>query len=102
MNGGTRGVHARCADSAHTAQAEYDAKQARIDAGELFVLAAWGDWQAGVPEGMAASSLAAVTVRRGASCPPATITRGSFPDCRIIRKRSRGRNIRRRTIPVNG
>ena len=50
--GGTRGLHARCAEPARKSQAEYDAKQARIDAGELFVLAAWGDWQAGVPGGM--------------------------------------------------
>lgn len=50
--GGLRGIHGqRCADGAATSQAEYDATEARLDAGEFQVLAAWGDWQDGVPEG---------------------------------------------------
>lgn len=51
--GGLRGVHGQhCADGAAASQAEYDADQAKLDAGDLMVLAAWGDWQDKVPEGM--------------------------------------------------
>jgi hypothetical protein len=39
-------------DGAAKSQAEYDATEARLEAGDLIVLAAWGDWQAKVPEGM--------------------------------------------------
>lgn len=50
--GGLRGIHGQdCADGAAKSQAGYDAKQAKLDAGDLMVLAAWGDWKAGVPEG---------------------------------------------------
>jgi hypothetical protein len=51
--GGLRGVHgARCRDGAASSQEEYDARQAKLDAGELMVMAAWGDWQKGVPDGL--------------------------------------------------
>lgn len=50
--GGLRGVHGQqCADGAAQSQAEDDANQAKLDAGDLIVLAAWGDWQDKVPEG---------------------------------------------------
>ena len=50
------------------------------------------------PAACAALSSVAVTGRRGTWCPPATITRGSFPDCRTTRKRNRGRNTRARHL----
>lgn len=50
--GGLRGVHGeRCRKGAAASQAEADAKQAQIDAGEMFVNAAWGQWMGTVPEG---------------------------------------------------
>ena len=40
--GGLRGVHPeRCTKGAAASQAEYDARQARLDAGESMVVAAW-------------------------------------------------------------
>lgn len=52
--GGLRGLHGtRCEQGAREDQAEADAIEAALDAGEAFVLAAWGDWQAGVPQGQA-------------------------------------------------
>lgn len=52
-NGGLRGVHGQsCKDGAARSQAEYDVTEAKLAAGDLIVLAAWGDWQAKVPEGM--------------------------------------------------
>jgi hypothetical protein len=49
--GGTRGVHERCAAPAAASQAEYDATQARLDAGEWHVVSASGDWHPDVPAG---------------------------------------------------
>lgn len=51
--GGLRGVHGQeCKDGAARSQAEYDAAQAKLDAGDLAVLAAWGDWNDKVPSGL--------------------------------------------------
>ena len=50
--GGTRAVHATCEAAAAADQAESDAIEAGLDAGEAYVLAAWGDWQASVPAGL--------------------------------------------------
>jgi len=51
--GGSKGIHGeQCREGAAKSQAEYDATEAALDAGESFVIAAWGDWQPGVPEGM--------------------------------------------------
>lgn len=49
--GGLRGVHGEaCRDGAAASQAKYDAIEARLDAGESFVIAGYGR---GVPAGMA-------------------------------------------------
>lgn len=49
-DGGLRGIHGQvCADGAVRSQAEYDATQARLDAGEPMVLAARGDWSERTP-----------------------------------------------------
>lgn len=49
--GKTKGLHARCAEPAAASQAEHDAIEAALDAGEAFVIAAWGDWADEVPAG---------------------------------------------------
>jgi hypothetical protein len=49
---GKRGVHKRCAEPARARQAEYDAIQARLDAGEWKVVEAEGGWHHQVPNGM--------------------------------------------------
>jgi hypothetical protein len=45
-------LHANCAEGARASQGEYDERQRRLEAGELYVLAAWGDWHDEVPSGM--------------------------------------------------
>ncbi|MFI7608469.1 hypothetical protein ACIBTV_25415 [Micromonospora sp. NPDC049366] len=45
-------AHAECKEGAARRQAEEDAKQARLDSGDLIVLSAVGDWHEGVPTGM--------------------------------------------------
>lgn len=51
--GGLRGVHGdSCKEGAAKSQAEDDAIEAALDAGEMFVVSATGDWQEDVPEGM--------------------------------------------------
>jgi hypothetical protein len=48
-NGGLRGVHGQsCAEGAASMQATEDAVEAALDAGDLLVAAAWGDWAEGV------------------------------------------------------
>lgn len=50
--GGKNGVHGeRCKQGAAKAQAEYDAIEEALDAGEMFVVAAYGDWHRDVAEG---------------------------------------------------
>lgn len=50
--GGLRGVHGQsCAEGAAAMQATEDAEQAALDAGDLLVAAAWGDWAEGVEPG---------------------------------------------------
>lgn len=51
--GGARGVHGdQCRDGAARFQAEHDATQKRLDAGEWCVVSASGDWRKDVPAGM--------------------------------------------------
>jgi hypothetical protein len=50
--GGTRGLHRTCADGARQSEEEYDRRQARLQAGDHYVLARWGSWQETVPTGM--------------------------------------------------
>lgn len=51
--GGLRGLHgASCAEGAAASQAEADAIEAALDAGESLSIAAWGDWEPSVPTGM--------------------------------------------------
>lgn len=51
--GGLRGIHGDdCRDGAAKSTAEADAIEALLDAGELFVVSASGDWAEGVPAGM--------------------------------------------------
>jgi hypothetical protein len=51
--GGNAGAHGeRCRDGAASSQREADATQSRLDAGELMVLSASGDWAEWVPAGM--------------------------------------------------
>jgi hypothetical protein len=49
--GGNKGVHEGCAAEAAAAQARYDAIEAGLDAGELFVLSATSGERQGVPDG---------------------------------------------------
>jgi hypothetical protein len=52
-HGGLRGVHGdACKQGAAASQAEEDAKQAKLAAGDMQPVSAWGDWQEGVPAGM--------------------------------------------------
>lgn len=44
-------LHDACAEPARRSQAEYDARRARIEAGDLPIRAAWGDWSKDVPAG---------------------------------------------------
>jgi hypothetical protein len=57
-------LHATCAEGAATSNAEADAIEAALDAGELFVSCAFGDWADGVPAG---KSLVTFTGRGGAN-----------------------------------
>jgi hypothetical protein len=51
-HGGLRGVHGEeCREGAVKSQAKYDAIEAGLDAGESFVIAAYGSWAEGVPQG---------------------------------------------------
>lgn len=51
-HGGLRGVHGEsCREGAAQSQAEEDKVEAGLDAGESFVIAAYGDWAEDVPEG---------------------------------------------------
>jgi len=52
--GGNTTMHrnAGCFEAAAKCQAEYDATQVRLDAGELQLHAGYGDWDSRVPEGM--------------------------------------------------
>jgi hypothetical protein len=50
--GGQNGVHGdKCRQAAAASQAEDDAIEAALDAGESFSVAAWGDWETSVPAG---------------------------------------------------
>ena len=52
QRGGLNGVHGEeCRNGAAESQADYDATQARLNAGELHVISASGDWAEGVPAG---------------------------------------------------
>ncbi|QSM01191.1 hypothetical protein SEA_NANOSMITE_167 [Mycobacterium phage Nanosmite] len=48
---GGKKLHDVCAEPAKAAQAEYDAIEAALDAGEMFVIAAYGSWHDNVPAG---------------------------------------------------
>lgn len=48
---GGKHIHDKCAEGARRSQAEYDAIEAALDAGEMFVISAYGSWHAEVPEG---------------------------------------------------
>lgn len=51
--GGTAGVHGEwCRIEAATLQAEEDQEQARFEAGDFHIAAAWGDFRPDVPTGM--------------------------------------------------
>lgn len=51
--GGMKGVHgAKCTEGAAALQAGDDAVEAGLEAGESFVVAAFGSWHEDVPEGM--------------------------------------------------
>jgi hypothetical protein len=50
--GGIRALHAGCEEGARLSTAEHHATAARIAAGDLQVMTAWGSWHAAVPEGM--------------------------------------------------
>lgn len=51
-HGGLRGVHGEaCREGAAASQAEYDKVEAALDAGESFVIAAYGSWAEDVPKG---------------------------------------------------
>lgn len=50
--GGMTGIHKGCAAEAESSQAEFDAIEARLEAGGSYVQAAWGR-ATGVPAGMA-------------------------------------------------
>lgn len=52
-------LHANCAEGAAKSQAEYDAKQARLDAGEHLLISGRGDWAEGVPAGYCEATFAA-------------------------------------------
>lgn len=49
--GGAKGLHARCAEGAAASQAEYDAVEARLDAGEFISASGFGSWHEHVPDG---------------------------------------------------
>jgi hypothetical protein len=49
--GGAKKLHAGCESGARASQAEYDANQAKLEAGEYMLNAGWGDWAEWVPEG---------------------------------------------------
>ena len=51
-SGGQQGVHAQCRARAAESQAEEDAQDAALDAGESFTVAAFGYGDRGVPTGM--------------------------------------------------
>lgn len=51
-HGGTKGIHGQCKVPAAESQASYDAEQARLDAGELQVVCAYGDWHDQCPKGL--------------------------------------------------
>jgi hypothetical protein len=52
QRGGSKGVHGeRCRDAAAASQAESDAIEAALDAGESLSISAWGDWESSVPRG---------------------------------------------------
>ena len=50
-NGKTKGIHEFCEAPAKAAQAKYDAERAKLEAGELHVVSAFGDWCASVALG---------------------------------------------------
>ena len=50
--GGSKGIHVACAEAVIREQAREDAEQARYNAGERKVTAAFGDWADWVPDGM--------------------------------------------------
>ncbi|MBB5167083.1 hypothetical protein [Mycobacterium sp. AZCC_0083] len=49
---GGKHLHDACAEGAAASQAKYDAIEAALDAGESFVIAAYGEWHESVPDGM--------------------------------------------------
>lgn len=49
--GGQSALHKNCKEAAAKAQADYDEIERQLDAGESFPVAAWGSWQANVPDG---------------------------------------------------
>jgi hypothetical protein len=77
--GGSRVLHRDCKDAAAASQAEYDANQARLDAGELTVLAAWGDWHETVPAGMAGVLFGGRDGQRAVLVPAADYQPGTRP-----------------------
>jgi len=50
-NGGSKGIHEFCQEPARKAQEKYDAERAKLEAGELHVTSAYGDWCASVSKG---------------------------------------------------
>lgn len=50
--GGSRKVHAGCKEGAEAMQADCDAQQARLDAGDYALTSGYGSWADWVPEGM--------------------------------------------------
>lgn len=50
--GGNKALHAGCAEGAAASQAADDAIEAKLDAGDSLVIAGYGSWSEGVPEGM--------------------------------------------------
>ena len=50
--GGSKVIHANCAEGAARSQARYDDIRARLKAGEAQVRSAYGDWHVSVPSGL--------------------------------------------------
>lgn len=57
-------LHEGCAEGAARSTAQADAIEAGLDAGDLFVVSACGDWQKGVPLGMTAALFAGRSGKR--------------------------------------
>ena len=71
------GVHAHCKEGADASTARESAMRARIQAGDLPVRAAFGDWKTGVPAGW---TLVVFGVGQGAGVPPREEWRLCPPD----------------------